>query len=74
MWANISFASFQLATIEVAPQKIPFSRRNSPRVKISFTWIRKAIVGHQRAELVKEEDGAEATYRAGPTRAPICSR
>ena len=70
MCAKISFTSFQLATMEVTPQKIPFSRLTSARWKMSLTWIRNATVSSQGAELVEEENGAEAAYEFGQAARP----
>src|SRR5947207_10683580 len=50
----MSFASFQLATMEVAPQKMPFSRFMMPRAKISFTWRAKAKVSTMAHSLWKK--------------------
>src|ERR1700728_1957296 len=54
MWPKRSFTSFQLATIEVGPQKIPLSRLKMPRAMISRRWTRKAAVRTSAKNLWKK--------------------
>ena len=56
--------------MEVGPQKMPFSRWSNAALKDIFHVDEKGDGEHQRAELVKEENGAEAAHGFGQAARP----
>ena len=70
MWPKRSLTSFQLATIEVGPQKIPFVAMHDAALKNVFHVDQECDGQHQGAEFVKEKNGAESAHAGGELARP----